>query len=145
MNLEPKLELEIIWKDEHMVELRVVANNGRYLGTTEVYETGSYISEFSQNLGGFPKTLDEKIIFEAGEKDSYAYFSMRFYCIDSVGHTAVQIQLEENVGTEYRPEEKDKLTMEMLFEPGALDQFKEQLFKMGSSEQGKAVLIGKKA
>ena len=32
------LELEIIWKDEHMLELKVTATNGRYFGTTEVYE-----------------------------------------------------------------------------------------------------------
>ena len=33
------LKLKVIWKDDDMFELQVTANNGRYSGKTEVYET----------------------------------------------------------------------------------------------------------
>ena len=37
-NEEKYLSLEVIWKDEDMFELKVAVNNGRFAGTTEVYD-----------------------------------------------------------------------------------------------------------
>ena len=33
------LEFNVIWRDNHMLEIKVTASNGRFLGTTQVYDT----------------------------------------------------------------------------------------------------------
>tara|TARA_B100000809_G_C14967302_1_gene469574 strand:+ start:369 stop:539 length:171 start_codon:yes stop_codon:yes gene_type:complete len=48
---------------------------------------------------------------------------MKFYKIGLTGKCGLQIILEENVATEYRKEEKDKLTMELIVEPNSIDIF----------------------
>ena len=95
---ESYLELELIWKDDEMFELRVTASNGRYFGITEVYETSESLDHFAELLFGFPKN-NLTLFHEMGKKNSYAYFSMKYYCIDNAGHLGIEINLEENVST----------------------------------------------
>ncbi len=85
------LELQIVWKDDDMFQLKVTASNERYSGTTEVYDTTESLYSFAQTLIGFPNGQQE-LFHEAGMKDGYAYFSMRFYCIDNAGHIGYWIQ-----------------------------------------------------
>ena len=136
------LKLKIIWKDDEMFELQVTASNGRFLGTTEVYDQSEPLYDFANSLLGFPRTSGSVLLHETGEKDSYAYFAMKFYAIDSVGHLGVQVTLESNVPTKYRTEEKDKLTLEILTEPSLLDNFVKSLLTLAKDEEGEAILEG---
>ncbi len=119
---ERYLKLEVVWKDEDMFELKVLANNWIYSGTTGVYEQSESLLEFIDELKGFSFRKD-KVKHSCWEKDSYAYFEMKFYKIGLTGKCGLQIILEENVATEYRKEEKDKLTMELIVEPNSIDIF----------------------
>lgn len=140
-NRKSFLELKSIWKDEHMFELKVTVSNNRFSGETEVYDQYHCISEFANKLVGYPK--ENKILFyEAGEKDSYSYFSMKYYPIDNNGHIGVEINIESNVSTIYRPEEKDKLKLEIVVEPSAIDNFQRELFTLAKNEDGIATLFG---
>jgi hypothetical protein len=67
---------------------------------------------------------------------------MRFYPIDNIGHSGVQVTLESNVATKYRQEEKDKLTLEILTEPSLLDNFVKSLLTLAKNEEGQAILQG---
>ena len=67
---------------------------------------------------------------------------MRFYAIDPVGHLGVQVALESKVPTEYRREMKDKMVLEILTEPGLLDNFRKQLATLAQMEEGQAILEG---
>ena len=135
------LSLEVIWKDEDMFELKVVVDNGRYSGTTEVYDQRKPLHEFALNLNGFPNGEDI-LVHSAGEKDSYAFFEMAFYPIDPTGKVGVLVTMEENVPTEYRENEKDKLKIELIVEPAAIDIFQKELQTLAANEDGKAQLIG---
>lgn len=135
------LELKLIWKDDDMFEVKVTASNGRYSGTTEVYDTSDSLLKFARSLIGFPKNY-EILVHEAGEKNGHAYFSMKFYCIDSAGHFGVLINLERSVATEYRAEEKDKLSLEILTEPNAIDNFQKGLLHLAENQEGTAILYG---
>ena len=135
------LKLEVIWKDEEMFEIQVSTNNGRYSGTTEVYETKESLLSFADSLKGFP-IGDGKLSHSCGEKDSYAYFEMNFYPIGTRGIIGIQIILEENVATEFRQEEKDKLVMELIAEPNSIDRFQNELLRLAQNEEGTAELIG---
>jgi hypothetical protein len=134
------LKLEVIWKDDDMFELQISVNNGRYSGRTEVYETKDSLLPFAISLKGYPNSL-ESLFHSCGEKDSYAYFEMKFYQIGSAGIVGVGISIEENVTTEYREEEKDKLKLELIVEPNAIDKFQKELVNLAQTEQGIAELI----
>ena len=108
---------------------------------TEVYDQREPLYEFATRLKGFPNGLD-KIIHSAGEKDSYSYFEMTFYSIDITGKVGVLVTLEENVSTEYRENEKDKLKLELIVEPASIDVFQKELQTLAANEEGKARLNG---
>ena len=140
-NRKSFLELKSIWKDDDMFELKVTVSNNIFKGETEVYDQYEFISDFAEELLAFPK--DDKILFyEAGEKDSYSYFSMKYYPIDKSGHIGVEIYIESNVPTVYRPEEKNKLKVEIVVEPSAIDNFQKELFNLAKNENGTAILFG---
>lgn len=141
-NRKSRLELKVIWKDDEMIELRVRATNERYLGTTQVYDTTESLKDFAKSLLDYPNN-NQIIIHEAGEKDSISYFAMKFYCIDNVGHIGVEISLEENTSTQYRQEEKDKLKLEIIVEPSAIDNFRRELLQLAIKEEGTATLYGR--
>jgi len=140
-NQKSFLELRIIWKDDDMFELKVTASNINFFGTTEVYDQSDSILRFASSLTGFPK--DNKTLFhEAGERDSYAYFSMKYYPICRSGVVGVEIELESNVATEFRQEEKNKLKLEIIVEPSAIDNFRKELVELAKTEEGSARLYG---
>lgn len=141
--MENKFNLEIIWKDEDMIEVKAQASNGRYCGVTIVYTTKAALKQMGEKLKGFPENTEDKYEYSAGNKDSYALLSMKFYTIDKAGHTATQICMEDNVSTEYRPEEKNKIQLEMQFEPAQLQIFVDQLLVMAKEENGSSELKGK--
>ncbi|PSR56897.1 hypothetical protein AHMF7605_27070 [Adhaeribacter arboris] len=138
---ENLLKFEVIWKDEDIIELQISANNGRYSGVTEVYEVSDSLLEFVNELKGFPFGKD-RLTHSCGEKYSYAYFEMDFYKISQSGICGVLITMEENVSTEYRKEEKDKLSMELTVEPNAIDIFCKELKTLAEREEGIAELKG---
>lgn len=140
-NRKSFLELKSIWNDEHMFELKVIVSNNIFSGETEVYDQYERISEFAEKLVDYPK--GNKILFyEAGKKDSYSYFSMKYYPIDKSGHIGVEINIESNVPTFYRPEEKYKLKLEIVVEPSAIDTFQKELLHLAKNEDGTAILFG---
>ncbi|MCW3074148.1 MAG: hypothetical protein JWP69_1217 [Flaviaesturariibacter sp.] len=139
---EEFLSLEIIWKDEHMVELEITACNKYFKGITQVYDQAECIYELAEQLIGF-SGISETLFYESGKKDSYAYFSLKFYPVGTNGLIGVQINLEENVTTAFRPEEKSKLILEIIIEPSALDEFQKFLKTMAVKQSGKAQLVGR--
>jgi hypothetical protein len=140
-NRKSFLELRIIWKDDEMFELNVTASNIDFFGTTQVYDQSESILRFASTLVDFPKG-DTTLFHEAGEKDSYAYFSMRYYPIGRTGRVGVEVSLESNVATEFRPEEKNKLKLEIIVEPSAIDNFQKELVTLARTEEGCAILYG---
>ena len=124
-----------------MFELSVTASNIDFWGKTEVYGQSESLSKFALTLKGFSND-NKTLLYEAGQKDSYAYFSMKYYSIDKGGHIGVEINLESNVATEYRQEEKNKVKLEIIVEPSAIDNFQRELFHLAEKEEGSAILYG---
>lgn len=141
-NQKSFLELKVVWKDNDMFELKVFASNGRYIGTTEVYDTSDSLGNFSKSLIDYPTVDAETLKHEAGQKNSYSYFAMTFYRIDNSGHIGVQIELEENVATAYRKEEKDKIKLEIIVIPSGIDKFQKELLQLATTQNGMATLYG---
>ena len=140
-NTKSYLSIKIIWKDEDMFEISVSACNKRYFGLTEVYDTTMSLSNFAKQLKGFPDGRNG-LFYEVGAKDSYSYFSMKFSLISPSGQVGVVINLEENVSTKFRDGEKDKLKLEIIVEPSAIDNFQKELLRLALTEEGEATLNG---
>ena len=136
------LSVEVVWKDEHMLEVEVTASNAFFRGTTRVYDTSESLIGLANQLVAFPIEKDS-LFYQIGEKDSYAYCSFRFYPISDYGLVGIHIQLEENVSTVYREEEKSKLSLELLLESQSIDIFSKQLQSVASRQSGKAILEGR--
>jgi hypothetical protein len=124
-----------------MIQLGITASNGYYRGSTKIYANGEELVDFANSLLDFPRAREQVLVFEIGKPNSYAHFSMRLYRIDALGHTAMQIKLENEIANE-RSEARDKVQLELMFEPAMLDEFREQLGEMGRAKAGKAVLVG---
>jgi hypothetical protein len=125
-----------------MFELKVTASNGRYSGITEFYDTSDTLIAFAHSLHGYLNN-SSALVYEAGKKDSYAYFSMLIYPLNSSGYIGLLINMEENVATDYRGNEKDKLKSEIIVEPSAIDNFQRQLLRLATEQNGKAILYGR--
>jgi hypothetical protein len=135
------LELKSIWFDDDLFELKVTASNIFFRGETEVYDQYDCISGFANELTDFPKG-DKILFYEAGDKESYAYFSMKYYPIDNAGHVGVEINLESKSANNYRKEEKNKVKLEIKVEPNAIDRFQKELFRLAKNKEGTAILFG---
>jgi len=155
----PELTFEIIYQDEHLLQVEVKASNGRYAGVTTFYTQpdGKELIEFGEKLSGFPKekgqTIGQEFGFtqkelnelkehDLGLKTVMSYVGLKFFCIDKIGHSAVDvILLEDNYWTE-REEARGEASFELRFDPASLDQFVQELSNVGVCKEGKATLRG---
>ena len=140
--MQPQLSLSVIWQDDDVVELQAAASSQHFAGLTQVYTTYAALREWHTALQGFPRASTSRITFTAGGEGAYSCFHADFYCINAVGHIAAQITLESNVATEHRPEEKQRVQLELPFEPAALDEFISALDALIKAESGEAILRG---
>jgi hypothetical protein len=138
----PRLSIGVIWQDDDLVEIEAAACTEHFSGLTQVYTTYDELRKLRVSLVGFPKTASSRVAFSAGETDSYSFLGVDFYCIDHAGHAAVQITIESNVPTNGRPQQKQRVRLEMQFEPVALDEFLSTLNRLISARAGNAILNG---
>ena len=141
-NAEAYLEIRKIWEDDHTIELNISASNGIFSGETQLYTTEESLTEWAEQLAGFPKSDDQEVTFYDGERESYSYSSIRAYTFSGMAKTAMHITLESNVSNEYRKEEKAKLEFELFFEPAALDRFIPNLQRISDGSGSIAIMKG---
>ncbi|MEM7232156.1 MAG: hypothetical protein AAF517_08285 [Planctomycetota bacterium] len=137
-----QVTIEVIWQDDDMVEVKACATNSEFSGETRVYTVYEDLKSLADELQGFPRNTSHEVRFEAGVRSRDSYFGIRFYCFDNAAHTAAQVQAESNVPTEFRREEKHAVTLEVHFEPSAVDEFAAQLRRLVESKSGSATLVG---
>ncbi|MGY3087816.1 hypothetical protein ACVWYF_000842 [Hymenobacter sp. UYAg731] len=139
---ESYLKLGVVWKDEHMLEIEFEVRATFFSGITQAYDTSESFYDLANQLKDFPNNINT-IIYQAGKKDGYSYCSLTFYPIGISGFIGIYIQLEENVSTEYRAEEKSKLSLELIVEPNAIDNFRNQLIAIAQNKEGNALIQGR--
>jgi hypothetical protein len=157
----PELSIEIVYHDEHLIEIMTTATNSRYSGVTTIYigENGQELIDLGNRLKGFPKSITQSEEKEFGYTEKYkaefhemkkthpkmkpssAYLSLKFYCIDQIGHPVVHITIKEDNWSE-RPEAIGEAKFEIRFEPAQIDNFANELIELGQKKIGKATLAG---
>jgi len=140
--MTPRFSIGVIWQDDDLVEIEAAACTEHFSGLTQVYTTYDELRKLRASLIGFPKSSASRVAFSAGEADSYSFLGVDFYCFDLAGHAAAQITIESKVPTNWRPEQRHRVRLEMQFEPVALDEFSSALNRLISAQAGDAILNG---
>ena len=154
-----ELSFEVLYRDEHLMEVLVTAKNDRFAGASAIYldSDGQQLIEMSNRLKGFPKDIKqvEEIEFGSIQKDgnifevksssqtkvTTAYLGLKFYCSDRAGHSVVSVKIIEDSWSE-SPNAIGKASFEIRFEPSQLDDFVKEVVELGKSKSGKAILKG---
>ena len=134
------IEFNVIYQDEHMFEVRIIASNGPFKGTTEIYDNETLL-DFARELSSFP-TIKKELFCEMGEKDGYSYFSMKLNRLEGTSHFVARVTLEQNVREQYNPKDKCKITLNIPIEISAVDNFKNELTHLATDQEGTAMLVG---
>ena len=140
LDLPREVSVEVIYVDEHLMQLEAVAGVGCWRGSSRAYTVPKDISTFAKALhhfvnGGPPAG------FVAGEDNGIGLIQLRFYHIDRAKHIACHIRLATGgLNTDHRVEEVSQLAIEVRAEAWAVDQFAGQLKILAHECTGRAVL-----
>ena len=137
----PEISLEIVYADEHLLELEAIVRNGLWRGQAKAYTLPRDIATFATSLERFADGAVATAAFQAGDDTGIGLISLRFYRIDRAGHIACHTTLVTNdYSTDHRPEEEWRLAVEAGAESWAVLQFARQLTCVASAEAGRASL-----
>lgn len=88
------IKFEVIWLDEHIVEVRVTASNGRFAGTADCYSAHDGIPRLAAAVRGFPVSNTDRREMEIGTLDpsrAGGGAKLVFRCVDRAGHAVVDV------------------------------------------------------
>jgi len=93
--MQPRLDIEFLRGDPSKIWIK--ACNEAFAGETEQYINAQCLQELAEKLSGFPKLNSDEVVFKLGEENSdYGHCLLKFYSIDSAGHTAVLVSVSNN-------------------------------------------------
>ncbi|MBA6262220.1 hypothetical protein [Colwellia sp. Bg11-12] len=93
--MEPRLDIEFLRDDPSKIWIK--ACNEAFAGETEQYINAQCLQELAEQLTGFPKSNSDEVVFKVGvENSDYGHCLLKFYCIDSAGHTAVLVSVSND-------------------------------------------------
>jgi hypothetical protein len=135
------IEFEVVWFDYDVIEYQVTCSNGPFHGVTKMYLTHDGLSGAAESLSGLPSNIEDSRDVQLGAFDPKAAgggISMRFRCVDSVGHAVVLVRLrgdgcEGDGGAE-------SVCLYILVEAGSIDTFVAKARSVKDSKGAKAYL-----
>lgn len=136
-NLKAGLQVEVIWFDQYVVQYEFRCSNGRFSGHANIYLGHDDLANMAEALRGFPARGDDSRDFELGTFDpQYADggIRMHFYCRDSRGHAAVDVQLRGDACKALG--EIESVALRIPIEPAGVDSFVTQVKQMDANQIG---------
>ena len=125
------IDIRIIYEDRNMFELCVRASNGEFAVQGEMYVDQDSCRNLARVLRGFPTDKSDIREFELGTfRNDHAGGGarLRFSCLDSVGHSSVQVHIRNDGRRSGRTDAE--ATFDIPVEAAGVDSFVEQLEKM---------------
>lgn len=125
------VHVSVIYLDPSLLELRVQASNGVFAGQTDIYVNTEAPRALAANLNGFPTNKSDVRECQLGTFKSEMAgggVKLRFYCVDSLGHAAVEICLQ----TDGPPDVNNYARFHMPVEAAAVDRFVHQVAVMSA-------------
>jgi len=131
-----------IYRDEHLLKLRITVCNGSFAGTADIYTDVNRLKEAVTKLQGFPSHLSDvrELNFGGFEHNSAGGgVNMRFYCADRAGRSYV----DSSIQSEWNPSGKAQSAMlTVAVEPASIDVFVGELIRLSEDQTQSARLQG---
>jgi hypothetical protein len=121
--MELGLTFEVVWSDEHLVELRVHADNGRFAATAECYEAVDCLASLADAMRGFPRSREDRRELTIGATDPAwpGHVRLTLRCIDGSGHCVADVDVHATDGlVRHAPA---RAAFSVPIEPAAVDAF----------------------
>jgi len=98
MTKEIRINVVGIDQEDGYIKYEIYFNNGFCASTLEFFGYPDEFKEFSIDLIDFPKSTDDKVIYELGEKENqWAYHLLiQAYCVEPNGRSAIKIESTKN-------------------------------------------------
>ena len=96
--MNPGLQFSVVDPDDDYLGIEIHGWNERFSGTTFIYAGLGELSEFAARIAGFPANKQDTRTYEFGSLDTQCaggYCSLRFFTLDSAGHAALEIIVED--------------------------------------------------
>jgi hypothetical protein len=135
------LRFEYLYHDNDIIEIRIVADNGLFRGTADVYIGRDTLSEVAEGLERFPEGSSDLRKFELGGfGPMFAGGAARlsFYTKDMAGHVVVEVTVEADCR---QLDKAEHATVIADIEVAAIDQFMLELQSLEGELEGTATLI----
>jgi hypothetical protein len=138
--MESQLTIQALWEDDGLLTIDSQVASWGFVGKTQVYTSYEALEEWAKELAALPLMAGQAVDFQAGERNSYAYLGVRISVLDSVGHCQCRVEFESN--SVHTWESKNKLEVEILVEPNAVDRFITGLTAIAQTKnRGEACLL----
>jgi hypothetical protein len=91
------LRLDVLWLDEHIVEVSIDAGNGRFRGTAQWYAPLDWATRIATTVRGFPTSPTDRRELQLGRLDpgtlqGSAHIVMR--CAGGRGYAAIELTIQ---------------------------------------------------
>ena len=125
-----ELAVEVVWFDEHMLELSLRASSPNFAGRATFYAGLDEPQRLAKHIDGFPRAADDTREYEFGGDNlpGYGGAKIRLSCKDGSGHLLVQVSVYATYGEPGRV--AVSATVEFASVPAAIDSFVEDLHRM---------------
>ena len=140
--MEPGIEIKIVYTDDSLIQIVAKASNGRFAGEAEIYEDFGALKALANEVSGFPRNTVDVRTFELGSLDresTYPAMRMHFRCVDSAGHTIVEMQVRADSAFD---SPYGFASFAFPVEANAIDSFERELREMRKTEGARAHLRG---
>jgi hypothetical protein len=139
---EVGFQLDVIWNDEDIFDLRVSAWNGAFGGVARVWAGIGELEKIAAELSGFPKNPSDArdiVLGSFGPGTAGGAASMRFYCVDRAGHAYLESRIESEIESAGVVQ---SAVVSMPIEAAAVDAFVGGLQRLERERSGTALLKG---
>lgn len=123
------IEIRVVYYDNDLVELEVIASNSQFSGVAKVYCQHTDAQHMGKGLSGFPVGQSDDREFELGSfAPEYAGGGVRleFHCLDAACHAYSVVTLRADAH-ESRFGRSETTTLCIPVEPVDIDRFVKQL------------------
>ena len=136
----PELCMEVLWRDEHLMEIQVTADNSEFRGVAAGYTTAEDLLEFLDQLAEFPRTVSHIAKFETLKVGGQTDVAVTLACRNNAGHVVLQTELQESEVAPHPRVTRQRANVVFEAEPMAIESFRCQLKRLAEEQAGTAIL-----
>lgn len=141
-NGESRVEVELVWHDDVLLEIDVRIITPDWRGHETTYTTEEDLLEFARQADAFATGANETATFQAGYADRPPTINLLLRQLKSTGQIGCIVDLSNTDTIPSLPETPFKISAVIATEAEAVRRFSRQLDTMIANRNGVSVLLG---